>query len=466
MRALAAGAATVGGVATLWACSGQCGRWAALGKRGADLLPAPASAARTGARKLGIDHIATPPTSPERTESSGEERAGAKGATPVVSDKSVDPPTEENHHTGQHDRHDRHEDSETLDDVAPPQRCRAPLSEETRVEWGVDKEGKQRELAPKPESAPGGPSDWLSRAPGSGSGSGSGMKREVKDETRVLAPREVLEDRVLESVGAAPGDDAGNTVDHGLQTAVDKSMPEPTDQTTGDSRNADHDQLDIELSQEKQPTVVGVDEGEDENENEEDRVSEWKSVDGDGGRSPSGIPKDSSLPRPPPLGRVAVARELFEAAGFASAGAVSALSMHEPVMDEKTRRSASLAIAFTQLRDDLTSIEADAVADRDECRLPDSSQPDKFLESSSDQKLATVPEHEASDVARDQCSSTCSSDSDADYTECIDDGRPHGTPTVVPWHPIEEAPPTRLGPDSTSPLILHRPQTSAFKRVG
>ena len=458
MRALAAATATAGGVATLWACCGQCGLSQAPGKWGATLLPRPVSAARTGARKHGIgDNIATPPTSPERTESSSEERDGVvETATPalMLSDRYVDQLTEEDHGTVQHNRH---EDSDTVDDAASPQTCRAPSSEaeETRVEWGADKERKQSQAAPEAISAQGGPLGRLGHASGPGSGSELSYqetKREGNDGTRSPAQRQVREDRVLESVGADPDDAAGNTVYGDLQTVVDKFMTAPTDQTKSGSHIPDHDQ----------PAAVGVGESDD----EEDQVPEAKGADNDGGGGPSGRRKDSALPRPP-LGRVAATREIFESARFANADAASARSMCEPVMDEKTRRSVSLAISFTQLRDDITSIEADAAADYNDCQLPDKVQPDHLVDTSSDQKLSTVPEHEAMSlgVARDRCSSTCSSNSDGDYMECIDDGRPHGTPTVVPWHPIEEVPPARRGPDATAPFV-HRPLTSAFKRVG
>lgn len=461
MRALVAGVTTVGGVATLWACSGQCARWAA-GECGA-ALPPPASAPGIGAIKMGIDNIATPPTSPERIESSGEGRAGAEVATPgmVLSarDKSVDPLMEEHHDAG---RHSSDENLDTLDDVAAPQNCRVPLSEvgKTSIERGPDTGGNQREPegAPELESAPTGPF------------ADHDTQLEGKDETGELMPRESPEDRVIESsVEADTEDGAGKaTVDHDLQTVVDKSMK---DHTANDSHNADHAQPEMARSQEIQPIAVRADnvevevEVEGEEEDDTDLVPEPRGVDGDDGSGPAWRPKDSALPRPPQVSRVAAARKMFDEGCFASADAASALSMREPVMDEKTRRSASLAMAFTQLRDDLTSIEADAVADCNGC--PVAEQPDISVESSSDQTLATVLEHEAMafGVARDQCSSTCSSDSDADYTECIDDGRPHGTPTVVPWHPIEEVPPNhRSGPDAPVAFV-HRPQTSAFKRV-
>ena len=425
MRTLAAASvATAGGLATLWGC-GHCHAWQA---RNDTVLAAAASVPRAGGETDRADNTATPPTSPGQTESL---REACTGAAEVV-DATASVVTEQI---------DIDEDPHALDGVATPQRCRAPLPGAgwTRPEWAGEKEKQGKSaLAPEPP--------------------GVVFDNDETGQTEPRKPEENPKDRVPESARARADNVAGKqTVDHTPavknQAAEQRSL---SGHTAGDSRSPNGDAPETELSQEEQPTTLA--------ENEENRILEPKDDRGDGLSDSSAAPTDSAPPRPPQMGHVATCRQLFEEDAVASA---AGLRMCEPEMDEKTRRSASLAIKFTQLRDDLTSIEADAVAGR--CDGWVQEQPDIKFGSSPGQELATVPEHAVATlgVACGRCSSTSSSDSDTEYTECIDDGRPHGTPTLVPWHPIEEAPPShRLCGNAPVAPFVHRPNTSAFKQFG
>ena len=472
--AAAAGAAAAGGVvcASLFPC----------------LFPAHTTPL---AKPREQDNIATPPTSPERDGTT--DRAETKSVTNAAVASAVDTPAErliaaavgtplespnDDLEVAVHGGDEvALEPDEPLDDVDEPQR-QAPVATEEEAQ-------EEREEA----------------------------AAEKMEETATVDDRKVAEHRGDE-VALEPGESVegvdelapaatrATEEEDELQEGCERDVVEKVDETATVVEQVDDEQIPSESAAVVAETATPT--------------GELRSTDVERPASPEmAALGELAADRSPTvaLGRVAAARLMFEEGPPPPARSSAA---REFVMDEKMRRTTSLAIAFTQLRDDLTVTadgdednvedDEDAAADGDADDAESIDVDDDDVDVDTDPDTEVDSEAEAEDYDSDdgqlleqddnstsaevvgaddtlcnapssprRCFSASSCGSDADYTECLDDGRPHGTPVVLPWCPVEEAPPPSRssssssggiagGGDGDAPQLVHRP--SAFKPFG